>query len=181
MVLELLLADPARLNLPEEEALGQDEAEARLRLERSLRRRLERHAFPSIFHDIEPRPPEGFPDPEAPPRSLSDTDMARRAMRRRAHESGRRDEARREQEREWAVAADKLLAKPASGGAGYHPARGAEPPAPPPVERSDEQPTAGRMVPGPSDGATGDAPARVLGDAIAAAAMRRRRRKSSSD
>ncbi len=177
MILELLLAEPARLSLPEEEALGQDEAEARLRLERSLRRRLERHAFPSVFHDIEPQPPEGFPEPEAPPRSLSDTDMARRAMRRRAHEATRRDEARHEEERRAAVAADTQAGQ-AVGGAGYHPARRAERMPPTSVEPDDAQETAGRIVSGPSNDTP---PPRVLGDAVAAAALRRKRKKTETE
>lgn len=162
MILELLLADAARLNLPEEESLGQDDAEARLRLERSLRRRLERHAFPDIFHDIAPQPPEGFPEPEAVPQSLSDTDMARRAMRRRGHDTMRRDEARHEQERRKAVAADKLAAR----------AVGAERKASSDGEDNESRETAGRLVAGPSE-----QPARVLGDPAAAAALRRKRRK----
>lgn len=171
MILELMLADKTLLNLPDEDSLGQDEEEARLRLERSLRRRLERQAFPDILHDIEARPPEGYPEPEAPPQSLSDTDVARRAIRRREHESVRRDEAYREGQRREAVKAEGManLRKQLD--------RRTAPPATSPVGTPDTPAGPVAEEPDKSVGRTGEG--KVLGDAVAAAALKKKRQKKS--
>ncbi len=82
MVLEGLLGDGSRLDEPEAAGLGHDHQ--RLILERSLRRRLQRHGEPLIaypHHHFEPRPAAGYPEPE-PRERLKDSDVARRAFRR---------------------------------------------------------------------------------------------------
>jgi DEAD/DEAH box helicase domain-containing protein len=171
LILEKLLADPARINLPDEDSLGQDAAEARLRLERSLRRRLERQGYPAVFHDIEPRPPEGFPAPESD-EVLSDTDMARRAMRRKRFEQQRAEEAWQQAQSEQAIAREardeaelevsKRLGRLARG----------MPPAP---VTAQAEPKEGAPESDPPETAGAPAP-RLIGDAVAAAALRRKRR-----
>lgn len=159
LILELMLKEPARLQLPDEESLGQEEEEARLRLERSLRRRLERKAFPEIFHDMEPEPPEGYPAPEPPNQGLSDTDVVRRAMRRRDHEKVRGAEAYQEERRQAALKQEE-------------PRRRVRPSEPDlNVRRAPED------VPAePEDVKEAPRPAKVLGDAVAGAALRKRRK-----
>ncbi|MHB8996737.1 MAG: DEAD/DEAH box helicase, partial [Armatimonadota bacterium] len=191
LILELMLVDPARLNLPDEDSLGQDEEEARLRLERSLRRRLERHAFPDILHDIAPVPPEGYPEPELPSQGLSDTDVARRAIRRREHDHQRRHEAYKEQQRREAVKAEgrksPLRPSPLSMEGPDIIRTAVRGVSPLPKNEPNPQPTAGRIISGPSkenggtNGEPGEtaAPAKVLGDAVAAAALKKRRRKNT--
>jgi len=88
MVLEGLLGDGANLTQPDATSLGQDGEEARLTLERSLRRRLQRHGEPLIRypdHVIEHDIQTGYPEPEARPK-LKNADVARRAFRRLRHE-----------------------------------------------------------------------------------------------
>ena len=63
----------------------------RLLIERGLRRRLERLGDPEVFHPIDPNPEVGFPEIEKPA-ATTDSDIARRAMKRlklgKAKESG---------------------------------------------------------------------------------------------
>jgi hypothetical protein len=85
MVLKGLLGDCSNLEAPDAEALTDSEAGGELRLERALRRRLERMREPRVFHPIEPLPATGYPDGEKP-ESLPQPDVARRAERRRGFE-----------------------------------------------------------------------------------------------
>jgi DEAD/DEAH box helicase domain-containing protein len=78
MILELLLGDgPALQPAPAAEAEGE-----RLRLERALRRRLERMREPELFHPITPKPQTEYPQPETR-EGLATPDVATRAERRR--------------------------------------------------------------------------------------------------
>ncbi len=178
MILELLLADESRLHLPDEDSLGQDEAEARLRLERSLRRRLERQRYPQVFHDIAPVPPEGFPQPE-PAETLSDSDVARRAMLRKRFETEQAQRAWEEGQREEAIARE------ARDGAELEVARR--------LGRLEKAPQAPRVshrassVEEQSDSPTPEPPPspeqspRVIGDAVASAALRRKRQRADNN
>ncbi|MFW6161798.1 MAG: DEAD/DEAH box helicase [Planctomycetota bacterium] len=83
-VLEGLLADGANLETRDTVSLGQDDAEAKLVLERSLRRRLEHHRewlVPHPMHPIEPHIETKHPEPEKTD-TLKTSDVARRAFRR---------------------------------------------------------------------------------------------------
>jgi len=83
-MLEGLLGDGANLQQPDTTSLGQDDAEARLTLERSLRRRLEHHREPLIRHPIHPIEQNiqtGYPEQEQRSK-LKSADVARRAFRR---------------------------------------------------------------------------------------------------
>jgi hypothetical protein len=78
MILELLLGDGSSLRpAPAAEAEGE-----RLRLERALRRRLERMREPELFHPITPKPQTEYPQPETR-EELATPDVAARAERRR--------------------------------------------------------------------------------------------------
>jgi len=168
MILELLLADESRLHLPDEDSLGQDEAEARLRLERSMRRRLERQRYPKVLHDIAPVPPEGFPAPE-PPETLNDTDMAHRAMLRKRFAKERTEQARQGAQREAAIAREAQ--DEAEFKAARRLGRLDRPPPTPPVGAHGNAPEA--VEP------SADQPPRVIGDAVASAALRRKRKGKS--
>jgi len=85
MILEGLLGDGSNLENPDTQSLSDSDAGCELRLERALRRRLERMREPQVFHPIEPRPPTGYPDAEEP-QALPRADVARRAERRRGFE-----------------------------------------------------------------------------------------------
>lgn len=180
VILELLLADSARLQLPDEDSLGQYDAEAQLRLRRSLRRRLERPAFPDVFHEIELTPPVDFPAPEPPMGSLSDTDIVRRALRRRAFEKQQQLQAFREQRRQQMLLAEQhsSLAQGAEHAQFFSPAS---------LETQDvnreELPAESRKdvsAKAPADSSStssADAPpARVMGDSLAIKAIRRKRK-----
>jgi len=83
-ILERMLGDGTALDNPDTTSLGQQAAEARLTLERNLRRRLEHHRewlVPHPIHPIEPDIETKHPEPEASS-SLKDSDVARRAFRR---------------------------------------------------------------------------------------------------
>jgi len=82
MILEGLLGDRMNLSNPDSVALTDGEAGEELRIERALRRRLERMREPQVFHPIEPRVATGYPEPEARGK-LDLADAARRAERRR--------------------------------------------------------------------------------------------------
>ena len=64
MILEGLLGDGSNLDNPDAGALSNSDASRRLRLEKDLRRRLERMREPQVFHPIEPAPAVGHPGPE---------------------------------------------------------------------------------------------------------------------
>ncbi len=83
MILELLLADGAALDAPDTVSVTESGPEDRLRLERALRRRLERMREPEVFHPIEPQIRTGYPDPEQED-ALPRADVDRRAERRRS-------------------------------------------------------------------------------------------------
>ena len=82
MVLEGLLGEGRHLENADTHALTDAEPGNRLRLERALRRRLERMREPQVFHPIEPRVGTKYPDAEAA-RSLPTPDVVRRADKRR--------------------------------------------------------------------------------------------------
>ncbi|MFP4058528.1 MAG: DEAD/DEAH box helicase [Candidatus Brocadiia bacterium] len=84
-ILEGVLGDGSRLDEPDTTSLGQMDAEKRLALERSLRRRLEHHREPLIpepVHPIRQGIETGYPQPEERS-TLRDADVARRAFRRK--------------------------------------------------------------------------------------------------
>jgi hypothetical protein len=83
MILELLLGDATSLDGPDAVSVTESRAEDRLRLERALRRRLERMREPEVFHPIEPQIETGYPAPEKDD-ALPGADVARRAERRRS-------------------------------------------------------------------------------------------------
>jgi DEAD/DEAH box helicase domain-containing protein len=85
MILDGLLADGSNLRAADRFALTDSEADVELRLERSLRRRLERMREPEVFHPIEPKVKTEYPEPEQP-EALEEPDVSRRADRRRDFE-----------------------------------------------------------------------------------------------
>jgi hypothetical protein len=83
MILEGLLGDGANLNCPDTVALTEGDAQARIRLEAALRRRLERMREPQLFHPIEPEPSLQTEYPRIEPIAELDTpDVAQRRARR---------------------------------------------------------------------------------------------------
>jgi len=85
MILEGLLGDGTNLKNPDTEALTDSDAGADLRLEKALRRRLERMREPQVFHPIRPQPEVGteYPNIEQP-EELDKPDVTRRAERRKS-------------------------------------------------------------------------------------------------
>jgi ATP-dependent helicase YprA (DUF1998 family) len=83
MILEGLLGDGSNLDNPDTHSLTDTEASDELRLERALRRRLERMREPQVLHPIEPNVPTGYPEGEKT-ESLDHPDVARRSERRSA-------------------------------------------------------------------------------------------------
>ena len=81
-ILDGLLADRTQLHTDDAASLGQDAAEARLALERGLRRRLERMREPGAFHPIDEQVATEYPKPEVGS-TLPAADVARRATRRK--------------------------------------------------------------------------------------------------
>ena len=77
MIMEGLLGDMTDLEMPEASSFADTEEGLRLRLERALRRRLERHREPQLFHPIQPEPRTEYPAPENPA-TLDQADVARR-------------------------------------------------------------------------------------------------------
>ena len=90
-ILEGLLGDCGNLRNPDTRSLTDSAERMELRLERALRRRLERVREPQVFHAIEPAAPTEYPEPEAEA-ALDTPDVARRAERRRDFD---RDQRRR--------------------------------------------------------------------------------------
>jgi len=87
MILRDMLGDGAALVQPDDEALTDSDDEAELRLERALRRRLERMREPQVFHPIKPQPEveTEYPEPEQT-EELPKADVARRRERRGSFE-----------------------------------------------------------------------------------------------
>jgi len=81
-ILEGLMKDEARLRMSDAESLAESsDANGNLRLERALRRRLERMREPKVFHPINPNIRTAYPAIEDT-RALAAPDIARRAERR---------------------------------------------------------------------------------------------------
>ncbi len=82
MILRGLTGDGCLLAGPDNASLVETAEDARLRLERALRRRLERMREPQVYHPIEPEVPTEYPEREEE-ETLGEADVARRAERRR--------------------------------------------------------------------------------------------------
>jgi len=82
MILEGTLGDGGALACPDDQTLAQTDPASTIRLQRDLRRRLERMREPRIFHPIEPNVTTAYPDPEADD-ALKAPDVARRKGRRK--------------------------------------------------------------------------------------------------
>jgi DEAD/DEAH box helicase domain-containing protein len=83
MILEGFLGDGSRLDQRDMDGLADTDETEEMRLERALRRRLERMREPEVFHPIEPTPGVRTEYPAAEePGTLSEPDTARRSERR---------------------------------------------------------------------------------------------------
>ena len=84
MILEGLLGDQTHLQNPDSDSLTDSDAASQERLEKALRRRLERMREPQVFHPIVPQPAvrTQYPDAEKPG-ELPKADVARRWERRK--------------------------------------------------------------------------------------------------
>jgi len=82
MILEGLLADGSNLDNLDTQSMTASDADAELRLEMALRRRLERMGEPQVFHPIEPKVETEYPD-AGREEDLATPDVALRAKRRR--------------------------------------------------------------------------------------------------
>ncbi len=173
MILDGMLGDCANLENADSESLVDTSADDELRLERALRRRLERMREPQLFHPIEPRVATGYPEREQDA-ELSTPDVSKRGERRRGFH--------RELRRRLAKKIDDGKLSPHTGG----------PDRPPGMTRpgSNLRPTAfpGRpevpaeqVPPDEEHGASKASPIRP-GDSLAARARRlRRKRTDGSD
>ena len=85
MILEGLLRDDARLHCPDSQTLSDSAESKALRLEKALRRRLERMREPEVFHPIEPKVETAYPETESRG-ALTQADSARRSERRERFE-----------------------------------------------------------------------------------------------
>ncbi len=83
VLLDGVLLDGSNLQHADVHSLTDSDADDALRLERALRRRLERMREPQLFHPIESSVPTKYPAVEKA-ESLSEADVARRAERRRS-------------------------------------------------------------------------------------------------
>lgn len=139
-ILEGLLGDGSRLHEPDCDALADTDAAADLRLERALRRHLERTGEPQVLHPILPDPPVGYPPP-APSSATARPDVERRI-------AGAREFARKLRR--------KLASQEAINGLPPTAPR-ARPPAGMRVRGSNAPPTAfpGRPVPGAGSSGAG--------------------------
>ena len=81
MILEGVLGDGSALARPDTQAMSDSDPAESLRLEKALRRRLERMREPQVFHPIEPNVETKYPDAEAAG-ALASPDVSRRAERR---------------------------------------------------------------------------------------------------
>jgi DEAD/DEAH box helicase domain-containing protein len=164
MILELLLGDGSALRpAPAAEAEGE-----RLRLERALRRRLERMREPELFHPITPKPQTGYPQPEAR-EELTTPDVAARAERRRSF-------GRELRKRLGKRLPDEGL-RPLAGGGGPPPGMSRPRPNLPPTAFPGE-PAASAEAPAPEEEkeTSKQQPVRH-GDPLAARARRRRKER----
>ena len=82
MILEGLLGDGSRLACGDDETLADSSEASAIRLERDLRRRLERMREPQVFHPIEPDVTTAYPEGEAH-EALDIPDVTRRKCRRK--------------------------------------------------------------------------------------------------
>ena len=86
-VLQGILRDATVQPQPDEEHLSADPAVLKLRLERALRRRLDRGAEPRLLHPITPEPEITTDTPQShPEEALEQADTSRRASTRRSFE-----------------------------------------------------------------------------------------------
>ncbi|HUT32484.1 MAG TPA: DEAD/DEAH box helicase [Planctomycetota bacterium] len=150
-MLERLLDDGSRLDEPDTVSLGQTAPEARLALERSLRRRLEHAREPLLPHPVHPIEHDihtAFPQPEQRSK-LTNADVARRVFRKLRHDK--------------AIARGERKPGPATP----------EPNVPPAFRPAPPQAPAGPIVP---LGPMGPTPAPIkAGDPLAALARKRKR------
>ena len=77
MLLEGYLADGGNLTCPDDETLSDTDPGSAARLQRDLRRRLERMREPQVFHPIEPNVATEYPEPEES-KTLETPDVSRR-------------------------------------------------------------------------------------------------------
>lgn len=166
LILGGLLDDESNLERPDTRSLTDSDAGERVRLERALKRRLERMREPTVFHPIEPKVTTGFPKPEDAA-TLDETDAARRAERRRSFAKELRKRTAK------GVPSGKL--SPHAGGAPLPPRmklRSAKPPShfPGGPEVRDEKAAKDSMPTQPLK----------TGDALAAKARRLKRRRPES-
>ena len=185
-LLEGLLGDGTNLAAPETAARTDEPAGGAARLERALRRHLERRREPEVFHPIQPRVETEYPEPEDSAR-LDEADAARRVERKRTFRQRLR---KRLAERAGMDGLDPLT--PGGGPpAGMHKPGSSRRPTsfpgkpatrkPPPC--GGEQTAEPGLTPEPllRQGASGEAPAPVkLGDSLAARARRKARSASPS-
>ena len=80
MILEGLLGDGTNLDNPDLQSVTDSAEDAEVRLERAIKRRLERMREPQLFHPIEPHVRTEYPEPEEQ-EELEKADPARRAER----------------------------------------------------------------------------------------------------
>ncbi|MFH1731346.1 MAG: DEAD/DEAH box helicase [Planctomycetota bacterium] len=90
MILEGLLGDGTNLINPDTHAMTDSVEGEFMRLEQSLRRRLERMREPQVFHPIEPKIKTQYPD-ATPEEKLGEADVAGRKKKRRSFERKLRD------------------------------------------------------------------------------------------
>jgi len=83
MILEGLLGDRTNLVNPDTDAMTDSDEGEFIRLEQSLRRRLERMREPQVFHPIEPKIKTQYPD-ATPKEELGGADVTDRAKKRRS-------------------------------------------------------------------------------------------------
>ena len=176
MILESLLADGAKLNLPDAESLTDSADDAELRLERALKRRLERGREPKLFHPIEPQPKTRYPEPEKP-EVLSKADVARRAEKRREiHQELRRRVAKKIPD----ARLSPYAAKPAPP-SGMKLRGSAKPPTHFPGRPPARKEAPAGPAPGPSqakpEGPQKTSPPIYLGDSLAAKARKLRKER----
>jgi DEAD/DEAH box helicase domain-containing protein len=172
MILEGLLGDGTKLDNPDIQSLTESDADEALRLERALRRRLERMREPEVFHPIEPHVRTEYPDAEDA-EGLESADVAERAARKRDfHKRLRRRIAK---------------GAPSDGLSPHAPTKGPPPGMSTPVSNKPPTHFPGRPKgPAPEPAQPGEAeqepraPLR-LGDSLASRAHRRLRRKRADD
>jgi len=162
-ILEGLMENEAQLHLPDAETLSAPDANDNLRLQRALRRRLERMREPKVLHPINPVVRTEYPRIESTP-ALPVADVARRSERRASFD------------REM----HKRLAKKIRGDE-IAPLTGK--PAPPPGMKrkgGNLKPTAFPGKPGKTGHPTEAKPPLPQGDPLAALARRRAKRRRNA-